>query len=222
MVLAHFISVASAICGAVRPGTDKRCLFVYLFVCCYKTRNSILCSLCLEESNNPWEWLHTDSGTFTCVRQRQLHRPRTCQSMANTLQVDGLVRISGLTQALYKTHPQPLNGVPPCLVWRIGFGQGGGVKPCTIWWWVEIVNCPPTKMPAFVWLFVSSLFVFPAVRALFWFFFFVEQKFSLWHRHWAPIQAPPTPIFSHHTHRPPPGGSCVCAYIRTFFRVGCV
>ena len=43
----------------------------------------------------------------TYVRQRQRHRPRTCQSMANTLQVDGLARITGLTQAPYKTHPQP-------------------------------------------------------------------------------------------------------------------
>ena len=29
--------------------------FVCLFVCWYKTRNSILQSLCLEGSNNPWE-----------------------------------------------------------------------------------------------------------------------------------------------------------------------
>ena len=31
------------------------CLFVCLFVCWYKTRNTILRSLCLEGSNNPWE-----------------------------------------------------------------------------------------------------------------------------------------------------------------------
>ena len=38
-------------------------LFVCLFVCLDKTRKSILRSLCLEGSNNPWEWLHTDLGT---------------------------------------------------------------------------------------------------------------------------------------------------------------
>jgi len=64
-------------------------------------------------TNNPWEWSHTESGTFTCVTQRQRHRPRTCQSMANTLQVDGLARITGLTQAPHKTHPQPLKWPPP-------------------------------------------------------------------------------------------------------------
>ena len=128
--------------------------FVCLFVCCYKTRNSILCSLCLEGGNIPWEWSHTDSvycpvfvwvvlfvcikpenlyfapcvwrevitpgngctrtqAQTTCVRQRQRHKPRTCQSMANTLQVDGLAHITGLTQAPYKTHPQPPNWPPP-------------------------------------------------------------------------------------------------------------
>ena len=52
--------------------------------------------------------------------QNRLLGPRldasTCQSMVNTLQVDGLARISGLTPALYKAHPQPLHGVPRCLV----------------------------------------------------------------------------------------------------------
>ena len=38
-------------------------MFVCLFVCLGKTRKSILRSLCLEGSNNPWEWLHTESGT---------------------------------------------------------------------------------------------------------------------------------------------------------------
>jgi len=39
--------------------------------------------------------------------QRQRNIPRTCQSMVNTLQVDELVRVPGLTPALYKTYPQP-------------------------------------------------------------------------------------------------------------------
>ena len=40
----------------------------------------------------------------TCVTLRQRHRPRMYQLMANTLQVDGLARITGLTQAPYKTQ----------------------------------------------------------------------------------------------------------------------
>jgi len=48
--------------------------------------------------------------------QKQGYRPRTCQSMVNTLQVDGLARIPRLTPALPKAHPQPQNGVPLCLV----------------------------------------------------------------------------------------------------------
>ena len=33
--------------------------------------------------------------------------------MVDTLQVDELARISGLTPARYKTHPQPLKDIPP-------------------------------------------------------------------------------------------------------------
>ena len=48
--------------------------------------------------------------------QRQRYKPRTCQSMVNTLQVDVLARIPRLTPALYKAQPPQLKGVPPCLV----------------------------------------------------------------------------------------------------------
>jgi len=52
--------------------------------------------------------------------QRQRHEPRTCRSIVHALQVEGLARTPGLTPAPYKAHPQPLNSVPQCLVWRIG------------------------------------------------------------------------------------------------------
>ena len=42
--------------------------FVCLFVCLGKTRKSILHSLCLEGSNNPWECLHTESGLYACMQ----------------------------------------------------------------------------------------------------------------------------------------------------------
>ena len=54
---------ARAIGWRVRLLTHVCVRFVCLFVCCYKTRKSILRSLCLKGSNNPWEWLHTDTGT---------------------------------------------------------------------------------------------------------------------------------------------------------------
>ena len=49
-------------------------LFVCLFVCFDETRKSILRSLCLEGSNNPWEWLHTESGAV--VQKLIRHGPR--------------------------------------------------------------------------------------------------------------------------------------------------
>ena len=49
--------------------------------------------------------------------------------MVNTLQVDGLARISGLTQALYKTHPQPLKDIPPRLIIYV---VGGGETKVTV------------------------------------------------------------------------------------------
>ena len=61
-------------------------------------------------------------STFTCVRQRQRHRPRTCQSMANTLQVDGLARISGLTPAPTPTHPQSLKDIPSRRIKNVAVG----------------------------------------------------------------------------------------------------
>ena len=46
------------------------------------------------------DFMTAKRSTFRmCVTLRQQHKPRTCQSMANTLQVDGLARITGLTPA---------------------------------------------------------------------------------------------------------------------------
>ena len=42
--------------------------------------------------------------------------------MVDTLQVDGLVRISGLTPALYKTHPQPPKDIPPRRIKNVAVG----------------------------------------------------------------------------------------------------
>jgi len=58
--------------------------------------------------------------------QRQRHMSHTRQSMLKTLQVDGRARIPGPSGSYSTTYPQPPNGVPPCLVWRVGFGRGRG------------------------------------------------------------------------------------------------
>ena len=42
--------------------------------------------------------------------------------MVDTLQVDGLARISGLTSAQYKTHPQPPKDIPPRLIKYVAVG----------------------------------------------------------------------------------------------------
>jgi len=56
--------------------------------------------------------------------QRQRQNPCTCQSMVNARQVDGLARITGLSNSYSTNHDQPPNGVSPCFVRRIGFGRG--------------------------------------------------------------------------------------------------
>jgi len=59
---------------------------------------------------------HTRAESHNTCNQRQRYKPRTCQSMVNTLQVYGLARISELTPAPTPTRPQPPKCVPPCLV----------------------------------------------------------------------------------------------------------
>ena len=62
----------------------------------------------------PWEYIHSGHVALPEVLPKvhrhpeQLYEP----SEVNTRQVDGLARIPGLTQAPYKSHPQPPNSVP--------------------------------------------------------------------------------------------------------------
>jgi len=79
---------------------------------------------CFGREVNPLEIVTHGQRNKPRACQRQRCKPRTCQSMVNTLQVDGLARITGLSGSYSTTHPQPPNGVPPCLVCRIGFGRG--------------------------------------------------------------------------------------------------
>ena len=61
--------------------------------------------------------IHSGHVALPAVLPKVHHRPEPLYgpSVVNTRQVDGLARISGLTQAPYKSHPQPLNSVPRSL-----------------------------------------------------------------------------------------------------------
>jgi len=88
-------------------------VFIWFFVCCCKTRKTIL-------HLPPWEGSKTPESISTRTEVQTTYVPKTeVQPMyvpteVNVLQVDGLVRISGFTQAQYKVHPQPPNIVPRC------------------------------------------------------------------------------------------------------------
>ena len=118
--------------------------FVPVFVCLFVgiKPQKLYSASCVGREVNPLGVVTHGQRHKPRAYQRQRHIPRTCQSMLNTLQVDGLARIPGLTLDPYKTHPQPPNGVSPCLVWRIGFGRREKLKI----WWIEIANCPPTQL----------------------------------------------------------------------------
>ena len=74
--------------------------------------------------------------------QRQQHRPRMCQSMVNTLQVDGLARITGL-RFLLNDSSSATERCPPMPCMTYWFWARGGVKQWAIWW-IAITNCPST------------------------------------------------------------------------------
>ena len=103
-----------------RP-SEPQCGFVCLFVV-IKPETLYFAPCVWRDVITPGNGCTRTNAQTTCVRQRQRHRPRTCQSMTNTLQVDGLVRISGLTPAPYKTHPQPLKDIPPRLIIYVAVG----------------------------------------------------------------------------------------------------
>ena len=92
-------------------------MFVCLFVCLFVEikPEKLYSAFCVWREVNPLGVLTRGQRHRPSACQRQRYRPRTCQSMVNTLQVDWLARISGLTPAPTPTHPQSPNGVPPCL-----------------------------------------------------------------------------------------------------------
>jgi len=90
-------------------------LFVCLFVCWNKPRKSLLRLPPWARSKTPdWEYIHSGRVALPAVLPKVHRRPETLYvpTLVNTLQVDGLARIPGLTQALYKSHPLPPNSGP--------------------------------------------------------------------------------------------------------------
>ena len=95
-------------------------MFVCLFVGIQPEK--IYSASCVGREVNPLGVITHGQRHKPRAYQRHWYRPRTCQSMVDTLQVDGLARISGLTPALYRTHPQPLKDIPPRLIIYVAVG----------------------------------------------------------------------------------------------------
>ena len=124
--LCYVISKKFLVGDIIKDGGEgwfQPCLFVCLIVCLFVgiKPEKLYSASCVERKVNPLGVITHGQRHKPRAYQRQRYRPHTCQSMVNTLQVDGLARISGLTPALYKRHPEPPKGIPPCLVWWIGF-----------------------------------------------------------------------------------------------------
>jgi len=90
-----------------------------LFVCCYKPQKSgpYFASPGIEV--NPLR-IHSGRVALPAVLPKVHHRPETLYvpKEVNTPQVDGLARFFGLTQAPYKSHPQPPESEINNIGWR--------------------------------------------------------------------------------------------------------
>jgi len=101
------------------PAHSFSFFFFLLFVCSYKTQKSLpwLRLPSWARNQTTWEYIHSGRIILPAVLPKVHHRPEPLYvpTEVNARQVDGLARIPGLTQALYKWHPQPPNSVlrPP-------------------------------------------------------------------------------------------------------------
>ena len=90
-------------------------------------------------------WCRFNQTRATCkntVTQISSDTDHVYQSVVNTLQVDGLARISGLTQALHRRVLTTKITTPYALTLCC---RGKNLKNHKHVQWVEITNCPPTK-----------------------------------------------------------------------------
>ena len=96
--------------------------FVCLFVCWNKTRKTTLRLLFDWEGSKPPGSGHTRAeAQTTCVPKTGTYYVRV-NPWLTLYKLTGWLASLDLRQGLYLSHPQPPNGVPPCFVWRIGFG----------------------------------------------------------------------------------------------------
>ena len=67
----------------------------------------------LGSKQNLWEYIHSGRLALPAVLPKVHHHPEVLYvpTEVNTRQVDGLARIPGLTEAPYKSHPQPPKNV---------------------------------------------------------------------------------------------------------------
>jgi len=112
------IMISRWTCGMTSSNHGDRCNHAFrptwqFYFTIWVVRNPYFASLSGLKVN-PWEYIHSGPVALPAVLPKVHHRPETLYvpTEVNTLQVDGLARIPGLTQALYKSHPQPPNSVP--------------------------------------------------------------------------------------------------------------
>jgi len=89
-------------------------IFCWIVCFLFKPPRTLTSLPALVEKLNPLEYIHRDRVATPAVLPKVQHSPETLcvPTEVNTLRVDGLAHIPGLTQALYKSHPQPPNSVP--------------------------------------------------------------------------------------------------------------
>jgi len=102
--------------GSLVPRVPTLFLF-FLFVCWNKPRKTILRLLWWVGSKPPGSGHTRTEAQNTCVPKTAVQTTYvSITAMINTLQVDGLACITGLSGSYSTTHPQPPHGIPPCLV----------------------------------------------------------------------------------------------------------
>ena len=97
----------------------------FLFVCLFVgiKPETLYFAPCFWREVKPLGMIAHGISTFTCVKQRQRHRPRTCQSMANTLHVDGLALSVASFFVCLVDKPQAVKPLRRFHSWILSFSQ---------------------------------------------------------------------------------------------------
>jgi len=126
------------------------CLFVCLFVCWNKTRKTILRLLCREGSKPPGSDHTRAEAQTACIPKTAVRT--TYLSLYGWHSTSWLAGSHPWTrQRSHLSHPQPPNGVPPCLVWRLFVCLIVGINP-------DVLGCFVTFVIIFCSIFRSLVF----------------------------------------------------------------